>query len=78
MVRGFSYGACIEPPVGYAGWAHDCCPEARELVRIYGPEPVWVFHMLITGYPITLEIDSVSSLRFKRFLKNWSEEKWPR
>lgn len=71
MVRCFPGRARFGPPVGYAGWLHDCCDEARELVRIYGPEPVWIFHLLVVGYPITWDTSTVISLRFKRFLDEW-------
>jgi hypothetical protein len=60
----------------YAGWLDDCCDEARDLVQRYGAEPVWMFSLLVTGYPITFDLDSLANGKLTRFLKVWSELKW--
>jgi hypothetical protein len=54
----------------YAGFADDCSAEVRELINEYGESNVWVFGMLIDGYPVTFHYEKTDSQKLSTFLLN--------
>jgi len=60
----------------YAGFANDCSVEVRELITEYGELNVWVFGMLIDGYPPTLHYEKTDSQKLSTFLLNRKIRKW--
>ena len=60
----------------YAGFANDCSAEVRELITEYGELNVWVFGMLIDGYPPTFHYEKTDSQKLSTFLLNRKIRKW--
>ena len=60
----------------YAGFADDCSAEVRELINEYGELNVWVFGMLVDGYPPTFHYEKTDSQKLLTFLLNRKIRKW--
>jgi hypothetical protein len=60
----------------YAGFENDCSAEVRELINEYGESSVWVFGMLIDGYPVTFHYEKTDSQKLSDYLLTRKIRKW--